>query len=79
MSKNEKTYSISQAQQGLLTFVQRHQQVIFASLLSDMAYRMGYKVTENTQFEISDDWKELKVIELSKNPPTLTDAVIKAK
>jgi hypothetical protein len=77
IKSNEKQYSLSQSQSNLIVFTQQHQQAIIAALLSSMAYEAGYNVTEYTQFELSNDYRTLKVTELPKSD--LNTPVVKAQ
>jgi hypothetical protein len=59
-----KQYSLNPTQSNLILFTQQHQQAIIAAIMSNIAYDMGYTVTENTQFELSNDYKVLKIHEI---------------
>jgi hypothetical protein len=64
-----KQFSLSPAQANLILFIQQHQQAIIAATLSNIAYSVGYNVTNHTQFELSDDYKVLKVCEIAPKAP----------
>jgi hypothetical protein len=59
-----KTFSLSEHETNLLSFVQNHQQAIFSGLLSTIAMdRLAVKVTDHTQFELSSDFKKITISE----------------
>ena len=64
MTKEAKTFNLSQSETNLLMFIQQHQQAVFVGALSHITTdRLGIPVTEFTQFELSDSFKELKITE----------------
>ena len=71
-------HTLSNTDVSLLGYVQRHQQAIYSGLLSNVAMRLGYEVTENTQFTLSADLTELTITELAPDATTSTDAVKQA-
>jgi len=72
-----KTFSLSQSETNLLSFIQQHQQAVFVGVLSHISTdRLNVPVTEFTQFEISDGFKELKITEAE--PITDTSVLEKA-
>lgn len=80
MSDQEKqTHKLADTDISLLRYVTRHQQAVFSGLLSNLAMRLGYKVTENTQFTLSQDMSELNITELPEleDPKTKDSGAIK--
>lgn len=65
---NLQDYKLSDTDVSLLHYVQRHQQAVFSGLLSNIAMRLGYTVTENTQFALTPDLSGMKITELAPEP-----------
>ena len=61
---DDMTYQLNTADSNLLAIVQRNQQATFAVILSHFALTRDYKVTDRTQFKLSDNFTELTVSEL---------------
>lgn len=59
---------------NLLTFTQSHTQAIFSGILSTIAMKNEYIVTDHTQFKLNEDFTELTVTELEEK----SEPVIKA-
>lgn len=69
MSNNQKPepkqYSLTVHEANMLRFVNNHQNAIFSGLLSTIAgSRLGYTVTERTQFQLSGDFATMTLMEL---------------
>lgn len=60
------THKLEDTDISLLRYTQRHQQAIFSGLLSNIAMRLGYEVTENTQFQLSAGLDEITITELKE-------------
>jgi len=61
-----KQYGLTTHESNMLSYVNDHQNAIFSGLLSTIVgSRLGYKVTERTQFQLSGDFKTITVMELS--------------
>lgn len=60
-----KQYSLTAHEANMLRFVNNHQNAIFSGLLSTIAgSRLGYTVTERTQFQLSPDFSQMTLMEL---------------
>lgn len=60
-----KQYSLTVHEANMLRFVNNHQNAIFSGLLSTIAgSRLGYTVTEKTQFNLSGDFSTMTLMEL---------------
>lgn len=60
-----KQYSLTVHEANMLRFVNNHQNAIFSGLLSTIAgSRLGYTVTERTQFNLSGDFSTMTLMEL---------------
>lgn len=80
MTKTSKTatHKLNNTDVSLLNYIQRHQQAIFSGVLSNIAMRLNYKVTENTQFQLSADLTELTITELAPEPNSSDEAIRRA-
>lgn len=71
---NAPTFSLSQSERELLIFIRRHLDAVFSAQLSAVASgRMGYRVTENTQFTLSQDFTTIQITERADQPPESAD------
>lgn len=68
-------FKISEADRNLILFVQSHHQTIMSGLISTIAKRLDYNVTEYTQFELSPDASQITITELDPEPNESTEAV----
>ena len=60
-----KQYSLQANETQFLRYLKQHQEAIFAGYLSTIAgSRLGYRVTPNTKFEITNDFTNLQLTEL---------------
>lgn len=59
-----KTFGLSASETSLLQYVQQQQNAVFAALLSSIAGgRLGYRVTERTQFRLLDGMTRMEMSE----------------
>lgn len=68
------THKLDNEDINLLRYIQRHQQAVFSGVLSNVAMRLGYKVTENTQFTLSAELDEMTITELKDPEPVVKQA-----
>ena len=60
-----KQFSLQTSETQFLRYLKQHQEAIFAGYLSILASsRLGYKVTPNTKFELSNDFTHIQLTEL---------------
>lgn len=65
------TFSLKETETQTLNILQQGHQRSFAATLSLLAQeRMGYKVTELTQFKLNPDFTEIEISELPEDVPT---------
>lgn len=65
-------YSLKEAETNTLNIIQQSHQRNFAATLSLIAQeRMGYKVTERTQFKLNPELTEIEISELDEDVPTI--------
>lgn len=58
-------YRLKQNETQLLVIMRNQQQSLFATMLSFIANeRLGYQVTERTQFKLTEDLAEIEISEL---------------
>lgn len=83
----KKTYSLKEQDTNLLIFMARQRndiiqnaQAIMSGVLSSIASdKLGYKVTENTQFKLSDDYKTVEVTEVAPEASTEQPGTVAAE
>lgn len=68
-------YNLEPLDSNLIAFVHRQQQSIYSGLLSSIATRLNYKVTDRTAFELSPDLTELTIKEI--DPKEVKDNAVK--
>lgn len=76
MAKDSKpqvdTYKLKEHETKLLVFIQQKQQAIFSGILSTIvADRLGFAVTDHTQFKLNAELTEMEISELE---PTTQEA-----
>lgn len=65
-----KVFNLKEAESQTLLILQQSHQRSFAALLSMISQeRMGYKVTERTQFKLNPDFTEIEITELPPDVP----------
>jgi hypothetical protein len=65
------TFNLKDAETQTLQIIQQNHQRGFATILSLLATeRMGYKVTERTQFKLNAEMTEIEISELPEDVPT---------
>lgn len=61
---DSKTFSLDKTESSLLIYVSQQHAAVFAALLSNIAGgRLGYRVTENTQFRLLDGMTKMEMSE----------------
>lgn len=71
---DSKTFSLKQAETQTLVVMQNSHQQAFAALLSMIAVeRLGYHVTEKTQFKLNPELSEIEITEIVDVPTTKPD------
>jgi len=69
-----KEFDLKKNESALLNFIRDKQQAVFSAVLSSIAIeRLGYQVTQNTQFSLTDDLSKLTITEAIQEPPTEPD------
>lgn len=64
-------YDLKKSETNLLEFVRAKQQAVFSGILSTIvADRLAYNITENTQFSLSDDLKQITINEQATEQAT---------
>jgi hypothetical protein len=62
-------YGLRAAESEQLVFVKSHLDAVFSGVLSTIAAeRLGYRVTSNTQFRLSPDFKSVEIWERAAEP-----------
>jgi hypothetical protein len=65
------TFNLKDAESQTLRVLQGNHQASFATVLSLLATeRMGYKVTQRTQFKLNAEMTEIEISELPEDVPT---------
>ncbi len=65
------TFGLKEAESQTLMILQQDHQRTFAAVLSLLAQeRMGYKVTQYTQFNLNAEYTEIEISELPPTAPT---------
>lgn len=66
-----KTYSLTHQEAQLIKMVQGHTNAIMSMLVTHIASsRLGYPVTDRTNFNLTDDFKSLTIQEMPTMPRT---------
>ena len=59
-----KSYGLTKHETDLLTFTRKHQDAIFSAIISTIASdRLGYTITEYTQFQLKPDMSGVTITE----------------
>lgn len=68
-------YHLKEIETQLLVIVRNNQNAVFSAILSTLAAdRLGYKVTERTQFELNPQLDTIKISELPEPPVPVAKA-----
>lgn len=71
-SPKEQSFNLKLTETQTLVITQNNHQSTFAALLSMIAIeRLGYKVTERTQFRLNPEMTEVVIAELPVDVPTV--------
>lgn len=63
--KNTKEFGLTDNESMMLDYIARQQAGIFSMLLTHIATsRLAYHVTQNTQFQLSPDYKSMLIVEM---------------
>lgn len=74
MATQPKTYDLKEAETQTITILHRNQQAAFSAVLSLIASeRLGYKITDRTQFRLNEDLSTIEISELEDEVPVVKD------
>lgn len=65
-------YKLDQTEQDIIKILHHYQQATFSGVLSSIATKNGYKLSDHTRFELAPEMNSLTVTEQDDHEPVVT-------